>query len=383
MKKPTQPKIAIIHDSLRYFGGAERVLESFHGVFPKAQIYTSIICWERLGPFRSRIEKLKPITSWAQKISFFRLYPFLYRYLLPLIWQSLDLSSYDVVITLSHAQMSQLVKVSPNTVLISYCLSPPRHLYGYETDFPWQKINIIKFFANWGNKILLKKDQEAAERVSIFLAASNEVAQRIRRFYRRNATVIYPPLNRRRLEGKAFTGNYYLVVSRLSPMKHIDLIITACNKLKIPLKIVGVGPEETHLKSINGRNIQLLGQVSDTQLAHLYAGCRAVICAARDEDFGIVPVEAMSFGKPVIAYWSGGYKETVREGQTGIFFRELNPTSLKQALEKFQTLTFSAGSCRRRAHEFSRAIFKRRMRQTVLKAWQKSQFLKRMVEYDL
>lgn len=367
MKKPTEPKIAIIHDSLRYFGGAERVLESFHNVFPQAQIYTSIICWERLGPFRSRIEKLKPITSWAQKIPFFRLYPFLYRYLLPLIWQSLDLSSYDVVITLSHAQMSHLVKVSSKTVLISYCLSPPRHLYGYETDFPWQKIKIIRSFASWGNKILLKKDQEAVKRVNIFLAASKEVAQRIRRFYRRQATVIYPPLSWRRLESEVFPGDYYLVVSRLSPMKHIDLTIAACNKLKIPLKIVGVGPEETHLKSISGSNVQVLGQVSDAELKALYIGCRAVICATRDEDFGLIPVEAMSFGKPVIAYFSGGFKETVIDGKTGVFFYKLSVPAVMKAIKRLETIQIDSDNCLRQTQKFSYTNFARSLRDLVEK----------------
>lgn len=376
MKKFTKLNIAIIHDSLRYFGGAERVLETLHQIWPEAPVYTSTICWEKLGPFRERVKRFKPITTWAQRVPLFRFYPFLYRYLLPCIWCSLDLSGYDIVVSSSYAQMSHLVRTRPGALHICYSHSPPRHLYGYETDLPWERVPLLNLLARFINTWLRKVDYAAAQRVTSFIANSKEVAIRIKKFYGRESKIIYPPVALPEANVTIAQSDYYLVVSRLSRMKHVDLVISACNRLGIKLKVVGIGPEEKHLKVMSGKTVELLGQVSDAQLMRLYAGCRAVICAAKEEDFGIVPIEAMSFGKPVIAYRSGGYKETVLEGQTGIFFRELNHTSLQQILEKFQTLTFSASSCRRRAHEYSRAIFQRRIRQVVSNAWKKSQLPK-------
>ncbi|MFZ5845612.1 MAG: glycosyltransferase, partial [Patescibacteria group bacterium] len=256
-------------------------------------------------------------------------------------------------------------------VHICYCLSPPRHLYGYETDFPWRKFFLVRHLASWGNKLLRWYDQLAVGRVSTFLAISQEVAQRIKRFYGRRAMVVYPPLLLSVSSNKSVTlsGNYYLVVARLSPMKHIDLVIAACRELGRQLKVVGIGPERRRLQLLSDETVELLGQVSDTQLRRLYTSCRAVICAARDEDLGLVPIEAMSFGKPVVAYQSGGYKETVINGKTGVFFSELSVASLIAALRLLESLAIKPVSCRRRAQQFSSATFIYQIRQIVLTAW--------------
>lgn len=367
MKKFTDLKIAIVHDNFRYFGGAERVVEALYELWPTASVYTSTVSWSDLAVFSERVATLKPIISWAQHIPFFSHYPFLYRYILPLIWWSFDFSQYDVVISSSYAQMSHLIKVPRATLHICYSHSPPRHLYGLQTDFPWEKLWFFRPVILMLNQILRRMDYRAAQRVTWFVANSKTVARRIEKIYKRPACVIFPPCTfsgLKKRQGRKRDG-YFLVVSRLSRVKYIDLVIHACNVLHAPLKVVGVGSQESALRRLAGSTVEFIGHVSDQTMESLYIGAKAVICAAEDEDFGIVPVEAMSFGRPVIAYFSGGHTETIIEGKTGVFFKTLTIASLRRAIIKLENLHIDPDDCVRQAARFSIENFKKQMTRFV------------------
>lgn len=362
--------IAIVHDSIRYYGGAERVVEVLMEVWPDASLFMSSIDWEGLGKFRKQIERYRPKTSWVQRVPFFSKYPYFYRYLLPFIWRSLDFSDYDVVISSSGAQMSHLISVPKNVLHICYSHTPPRHLYGLKTDFDWERSAPVRFLLQKLNNQLQRIDFKVAQRVDYFIANSDEVARRIKRIYNRDAAVIYPPLTEFSTHKKIkMKGDYYLAVSRLSRMKNVDVIIQACLQMERELCVVGRGPEEKRLKRMAGSKVRFVNQVSDEQLGELYTEGRAVICAGEDEDFGIVPIEAMSFGKPVIAYWGGGYKETVVENETGVFFRGLTTKSLIRAMKRFEGLNISSFACVRQAKKFSKERFKREIREYVMNCW--------------
>lgn len=369
MKKLKELNIALVHDNIRHLGGAERVLWQMKKIWPKAPIFTATIDWNGLKQNPGFINQ-DYITSWAQCIPFFPKYPFLYRYLLPLIWRSFDLSNFDIIVSSSGAQMSHLVQTSPTQLHICYCHTPPRHLYGFATDFDWCKFPLLKYGIIFLNKFLRRVDFQASQKVNFYIASSLNVKKRVRKYYRRDSTIIYPPVTfhprKKQLSGKNTPGNYYLVVSRISRMKHIDLIISAMKKLKRPLIIVGTGPEYQNLKQRESHSIHFTGRINDQLLQKYYAGGRALVCAAEDEDFGITPLEALSFGKPTIAYFSGGYKETVIDGVTGVFFKSLTHESLIRTILKFERAQFKTENLQHQARRFAAYNFEKRLKSFVL-----------------
>jgi len=366
MKKYFNPKIAIVHDSIQYFGGAERVLIALHKTFPKAHIYTSVICWKRLGPFKENILKMHITTSCLQYIPLFRNYPFLFRYYLPFLWKGFNLSNYDIIISSSGSQMSHLVQKRKHAIHICYCHTPPRHLYGFVTDYPWEQHWIIRQICSTLNNLLWKINKNAVKDVDCFIANSRETARRIKKFYKRDSIVISPPVTLTRQPNRTTKkGSYYLSISRLSRMKHVNLIIDAMNALNKPLHVVGIGPEEKNLKQIAGNTITFLGQISDEKLIREYEGCTALICAAEDEDFGITPLEATFYGKPVIAYYSGGYKETVVLKTFGLFFKVLSEKALVEAISRFEHMLFYSDKKRRISHTLVIKDFSNKIKKLV------------------
>jgi len=261
-----------------------------------------------------------------------------------------------------------LITVPKGTVHIFYCHTPPRHLYGYATDFDWQKNPFIRAIAGLLNGYLRYIVLNSARKVNYFIANSQEVKKRIKKFYGRDSIVIYPPVSIPQ-PGKLMikSGNYFLSVSRLSRMKHVDIIIKACKELNLPLKIVGSGPEGKNLKLLKSQNIEFLGKVSDETLNKLYSNCKAIICAAEDEDFGIVPIEAMRLGKPVIAYYSGGYKESIIKDKTGVFFYHMNVKSVERAINTFKDRKWLSNNLFRQADKFSNSVFSIRLRKLIEK----------------
>jgi len=378
-------KVALVHDFLKEYGGAERVLEVLHEMWPEAPVYTAFVDFNGLGPHAERIKKWDIRPSWVQNNWLVKKFHSPLRFLAPKIWESFDFSGYDLVISSASWYITKGIITPPNCVHICYLHSVPRALYGYETRMNWKKYLPTRIYGSLVNHSLRIYDFLASKRVDYFIANSKETAQRIKKFYRRECTVIYPPVEIREVQSakippslKATEGydknqndnakfnmnnSYYLSVSRLAGAKHIDLAVKTANKMGFPFYVVGKGPEERYLKSIAGQTIKFFGEVTDEELVGLYSNCKAFIFCAKDEDFGIVPVEAMGFGKAVIAYKSGGVAETVIDGKTGVFFEELTEECLEKAIRRYEKMTINGEDCRKRAEEFSKERFIQKMRE--------------------
>jgi glycosyltransferase involved in cell wall biosynthesis len=273
-----------------------------------------------------------------------------------------------------------IVKSTKLPVHICYIHHPPRNLYGYATGSDLQKYAIVRIYAAIVNFFLRHYDWETAQAVDYFIANSKETAKRVEKFYRRESIVIYPPIdilnfknkisNLHLKNKKGIDRNYYLSVGRLTWAKRVDLAVEACNRLKLPLKIVGTGKEEKYLKSVAGPTVEFLGSVSDSELAGLYAGAKALIFSALDEDFGMVPVEAMAYGTPVIGLAQGGVLETMVDGKTGVLFENPEVESLKKAIRKFENgnekwRTETRKECYKQAEKFCKERFKREIKTFV------------------
>lgn len=355
-------KIAIVHDYLIDFGGAERVLSVLHEMYPSAPIYTLIYRKEKLGKFAESIKDAKIYESWFGRLPLADRLISPLRFLIPVIWKSFNLREYDLIISSSSWAVTKGFDKKENALEICYCHTPPRYLYGYDTSRKFSGV-MGRFIALYGffvNKFIRKYDIERAKKVDYFIANSKEVAKRITAFYKKDSTVIYPPVEVYPLS-TTLTGkkNYYLTGGRLTAAKNFDLIIKAFNKLGLPLLIYGEGPLLNYLKNISKQNIQFLGEVSDEKESQLYKNAIAFVVAQKDEDFGITPVEAMAYGTPVIAYKGGGYLESIVERKTGIFFEKLSSESIIEAVKKFEKTKFNAADCINQAKKFSVSRFKK------------------------
>lgn len=363
-------KVALVHDYLGEFGGAERVLEALCEIWPKAPIYTAFY---RKDSAYNRFKDRKIITSWAQKVPFFTSYlhsPL--RFLAPLIWNSFDFSDFDVIISSSSWYVARGFRNKGKAVEICYCHTPPRYLYGYPTSVEWRKYWPVRVYALIVNHFMRVYDYEAAQRVDFFIANSKEVQARIKKFYRRDSQVIYPPIDLPDVP-KVEKGKYFLVVSRIVGGKGLELAVEAANKLGVKLKVIGkpAGYASVHkqMQEIAGENVEFFGYVSDTELVRLYGGARAFLALATDEDFGMTPVEAMLCGTPVIAYRGGGYLETVIDGKNGVFFSSNTAGSLGMAINKFMELekkgAFDPRFIKKHAEKFSKERFKKEILEYV------------------
>ena len=376
-------RVALVHDYLREYGGAERVLEAIHEIWPGAPLYTAFVDWEALGSHAARFRKWDIRPSWVQKNPLVKKLHSPLRFLAPKIWESFDLSNFDVVISSSGWFICRGVKAGrrivgdPSTrsapsgraLHVCYIHHPPRALYGYATGSFLTKYWPVKAYATVVNFFMRHYDFATAQKVDYFIANSQETSRRVSKFYRRESIVIYPPIDIRNLKAPA-KKSYFLSVGRLMWAKRVDLAIAAANRLKLPLKIVGVGQEEKRLRTLAGPTVEFLGAVSDFRLAHLYAGAKAVIFCALDEDFGMVPVEAMAYGTPVIGLAQGGVLETVAEGKTGVLFAEPTSEAATAALKKFlKTDRDWQVDCRKQASRFSKENFRQALTEFVEKKY--------------
>jgi glycosyltransferase involved in cell wall biosynthesis len=339
-------RIALVHDYLNEFGGAERVLLALAEIWPEAPIFTAF--YQKNSPAWERFKHKKVITSWAQKVPFFKskLYSPL-RFLAPQIWQDISkkIKAFDLVITSSSWYITK--GIHPNE--ICYCHTPPRWLYGYRTSIDWQRYWPVKVYGNIVGHFMRLYDFRQAQKVKVFIANSQEVKGRIKKFYRREAKVIYPSISNFQFPISNKKSDYYLIVSRPVGGKGIELGRAAAKKYGFKLKVVGGG------------------SVPDEELVKLYSEAKAFLALAEDEDFGITPVEAMACGCPVIAYNGGGYKETVIDGQTGILFDDYSVEGLGQAIKKFDNLNYRTiqQNCFFQAKKFSQARFKKEMKEVA------------------
>ena len=367
--RESPPRLAIVVSWLNQYGGAERVLEVLHEMYPEAPILTSM--YE---------PKAMPETyrSWDIRVSYMDRLPFtkrshqLFLPLYPLAFESLDLTGFDVVLSVPSA-FAHGVITTPETLHICYCLTPARFLWNYEQYVEREKVGaLIRWLLPHLIRRLRRWDRSAANRVDHFIAISRVIQRRITNCYDRNSTIIYPPVNTSAFRPANSLEDYFLVVSRLVPYKRIDIVVRAFNQLGLPLVVIGGGRDRPSLEAMARSNIRFLGQVSDEELRHYMAACRGFLFPG-EEDFGITPIEAMATGRPVIAYAGGGALETVIEGKTGVFFAEHTPESLAEVMRTFDHRAFDPDFIRRHATTFDREVFSSRISTLINEKWAERQ----------
>ncbi|KKT77349.1 MAG: Glycosyl transferase group 1 [Microgenomates group bacterium GW2011_GWA1_Microgenomates_45_10] len=368
------PKIALVHDYVKEFGGAERVLLILSEMFPHAPVYTAFSVPG--STFAKALSGKKVVTSWA---NFFLRWGNLhspFRFLIPLLWPSFDFRAFDIVISSASGYMPEGISVSPKTLHLCYCHTPPRWLYNYSTSIGFKKYLPVKIYGILVGHFLRIFDFQWAQKVDLFIANSKNVQARINKFYRRSSSVIYPPVEVNGIK-QATIGlkpdNFYLIVSRIVGGKGLELAVKAASLTGVPLKIIGerfgLSTEFENLQRISGGNVQFLGRLPDTQMWNYLGRCKAFLALATDEDFGVTPVEAMAAGRPVIAFAGGGYLETVVDGKTGVFFKENSVDSLISAMKRLDKLAIKPQDCRQQAMRFSKERFIKEMDHFVKNSW--------------
>lgn len=364
--------VAFVHDWLTAYAGAEKVLEAALELYPTAPIYTLVYQQESFKG--TRIAEHPVHTSFIERLPKGREKYRAYLPLMPLAVEQFDLSGYDVVISSSYA-VAKGVLTRADQLHISYVHTPIR--YAWDLQFQYLKQAgierglksaiaraILHYIRLW--------DVASSNRVDVFVANSHYVAQRIWKMYRREAQVIYPPVDVDRFTPKGQREDFYLTLSRFVPYKKIDLIVEAFTQLGLPLVVIGDGPDFNKVKRIAGPNVQLLGYQPDIVVKDYMERCKAFVFAA-DEDFGITPVEAQAAGAPVIAYGRGGVTETVLHGETGLFFQEQTVESLLATVRAFESgeYQFDPERLRQNAERFSKKRFQQEFSELVEREWAK------------
>jgi len=356
-------RVAIVHDWLNQYGGAERVLEALHDLYPEAPVYAATYDPGVMPP---------AYRSWDIRASFMQRLPLvtsrhqLYLLLYPRAVEGYDLSAYDLVLSTSSAFAHGAI-AAPHAPHVCYCHTPMRFGWNYDEYVRHERIPaVLRWLLPPFIRRLRQWDRRTADRVDDFVANSRNVANRIAQFYGRESTIIPPPVDvsRFRPVDPSEVGDYYLALSRLVPYKRIDVAVRAFARLDRPLRIAGSGRSRPDLEAIAADNVRFLGRVPDEDVPGLYARCRAFIFPG-EEDLGITPLEAMAAGRPVIAYAAGGALETVVEDETGVFFREQTPEALAEAIREFEAREFDPAAARRQAERFDAAVFKARVRAFV------------------
>ncbi len=367
-------KVAIVCDWLLGTGGAERVVYELHKLYPDAPIYTSQYddnpkIWYGFNWFDNADIR----TSSLQKL------PTSLKKFLPvlraLVFPRIDLSEYDLVISASGAE-AKSVHTNPQTLHVCYCHAP--------THYYWQRYEEYlkrpgfppgtNWLARLGLKLLIAPlrvwDRHAAKQPDIMLANSTHTQEMIKKYYRRDSEVIFPPVDISRFKAKGVTGprHGFVVAGRQAPYKRIDLAVSACTNLKLPLVVIGNGPEHKKLEKLAGRNVTFLTSVSDEDMPKHFQSSLALIFPSNTEDFGITPIEAMAAGTPVIAYSKGGPRDYIKPNKTGLFFDRLTSKNLEQTLESFNPNRFDAKEIAAFSEDFSDAKFRSRMTSLIEQA---------------
>ncbi|MCA0228374.1 glycosyltransferase [Patescibacteria group bacterium] len=365
-----QPKIAIVCDFLTTMGGAENVVVAMHEIFPDAPIYTALYSPEKIPPLNtadvrtSRLQRLPKLLR--QNHRFF-----------PTLgvkaFRDFDLSEFDIILTSSYLNANQVRKTRPDQVLISYCHTPARYywshyeLYRKEPGFGWLN-PLIRLMMSILVPKQRKLDFEAAQQVDVFIANSTETQSRIKKYYKKNSTVIHPPVDTKRFSPKRTRGDYYVTLGRQLPNKRFDLAVDACTKLGIPLKVFGRGEMHENLVRRAGPTIQFytdrFGDASDQAVESALNAAKGFVFPS-DEDFGIVSVEALAAGAPVIGYAKAGTRDIVTDGETGVLFDRQTVDDVIAAIHRAEATTFFPSKLQRHAKRFDTSLFVTKLRKVV------------------
>ncbi|MBC7807509.1 MAG: glycosyltransferase [Akkermansiaceae bacterium] len=356
-------RVGIVHDYLAQSGGAERVVEALHPIWPDAPIYTSVYDPKATLPCFAEMDvRTSFLQRWAKGQSVHKFALPLY----PLAFEMFDLSGYDLIVS-SASSFAKGVITSPETCHVCYCHTPARFAWRFHEYMAQGGYNPLarRVLALVIHSLRTWDYQCANSRVDYFVANSYNVARRIRKYYNRESTVIHPPVRTDRFTiAPEPTADYFLVVSRLLSYKRVDLAVQACNLLNMPLKVVGGGPDEKRLRAMAGPKTEFLGRLPDADVVRLMANCKSFLFPG-EEDFGIAPVEAMAAGRPVVALKAGGALETVTPGETGLFFSDTTPESLADALRQVDTMAIDSRRIRAHAEVFDTRHFQNKMRRFV------------------
>jgi glycosyltransferase involved in cell wall biosynthesis len=358
-------KVAIVYDRVNKLGGAERVLQALHRLYPQAPLYTSLYhprkaSWAKSWDVRpSALNKLRVLRHRHECIPM----------LMPYVFESFNLSKFDIIISVTSAEAKGVI-TAPHQLHLCYLLTPTRYLWSDTHRYATGRLRVLKqpLLSS-----LRRWDYIAAQRPDYLIAISKAVAARCQKYYHRKPIkVIYPPVDYQRFTTTASMPKkrYFLIVSRLVDYKKIELAIKVCNRKKIPLKIVGTGVNLAGLKSLAGSTIDFLGLVPDSKLPEVYAKASALIMP-QEEDFGIVSLEAQASGVPVISFAKGGAAETIKEYKTGILFTKQTHSSLSHALDRFGKYAWNPDTIKKNAAKFDITSFSLQFKQTVDTLWHK------------
>lgn len=364
------PRIAIVCDFLTTMGGAENVVLAMHEAFPDAPIYTAIYNPDKVPAFSQLDIRTSSLQKMPQKL---RNYHKLFPTLAVKAMRKLDLSEFDIILTSSYLHGHQVTKSRPDQVIINYCHTPPRYYWShydeYRRDPGYGKLNpIIRTLMPLMIPHQRKLDLEAAKQVDVFVANSSETAKRIKKYYKRNATIIHPPVDVMRFNPSRDRNDYYVTVGRQLPYKRYDLTVQAATQLGINLKVFGNGPMHEKLVAMAGPTVHFytdrFGDASDSEVEEALNNAKGFIYPT-EEDFGIVTVEALAAGAPAIALGKAGTLDIVQDGETGILFEHQTVEDVVAAITRAEATKFFPSKLQRTAKRFNKSLFITKLRKVV------------------
>lgn len=376
MNSRPAPKIAIVCDFLTVMGGAENVVLALHEAFPSAPIYTAMHAGDKMPQFKN----IPVHTTWLQKVPApLRRYYKLFPTLASKAMQKLDLSEFDIIITSSYLHANHITKSRPEQLIISYCHTPARYYWShydlYRKNPGFGKLNaLIRPLMPLMIPRQRTRDYAAAQNVDVFIANSTETQDRIKKYYKKPSVVLHPPVDIKRFSPARVRGDHYVTLGRQLPNKRFDLAIQACTKLGVPLKVFGSGPLHGELVAQAGPTIEFytdrFGDASDAEVEKALNTAKGFVFPS-DEDFGIVAVEALAAGAPVIGYSAAGTRDIVQDNISGVMFDTQSVDEVVAAIQKAEKMTFLPGTLARKAKRFERSMFIDKFRRIIAQEYDK------------